>query len=307
VLSIDTLESQLDSLGEALTRSQSEFHEMKEFMDADIQAVRKELQEKDRQYQKEIEERDENLRALFKDQKYLKEENVKLSRKLKNEGNTRHRIEQHNKKLKDNMITTEEQMRSEMNELHSAMKMAISRIEKKKSSEIHNLTRLLEGEKGSDVQTEDCFEATIDKLEHNTVYTGNVEEDMKRRTNKTRQAQAETDGTTDHDQLYIAWQKEKTDRLKAEEFAAVMAARAKAGIEQKNEKIVDLKMKLNLATNAKRAEHVKLLSDGSDIPVYGPMHETLTSAKQHPDNALVEDRKYNSIVEEQSQQHFIEN
>eukprot|EP01083_Nonionella_stella_P107859 312917_1 len=47
----------------------------------------------------------------------------------------------------------------------------------------------------------------------------------------------------------ILWRTEKEQRIKAEEFAAAMAARAKAGFEERDERIINLRMKVsNLET-----------------------------------------------------------
>jgi len=75
-----------------------------------------------------------------------------------------------------------------------------------------------------------------------------------------------------------------------------MAARAKAGFEERNEKIINLKMKLNLVTNTKRNEYIGLLSDGSDIPAYGQLHDQLALVMRQRDDAIVKAKKYKGLL-----------
>ncbi len=106
------------------------------------------------------------------------------------------------------------------------------------------------------------------------------------------------DGSNYYSNIYKS---ERDRRLKAEEFAAAMAARAKAGFEKKNEEIVGLKMQINTLEaekeNVENQQQLRLRNGGSI-----GHSETLSLAIQERDEAIEEARKYRSIANKLNQQ-----
>lgn len=219
------------------------------------------------------------------------------------------------------MAKNEEYMRSEVSELKKAMDQRISRMEEKKALSEQKLQKALEEEKAAAAKKiADLQEALREQkdAESNREEDRDEEKDLlseiraenlklrekisKLEMLKPRSSPREVDGIHGEEEFYRLLEQERAHRIKAEEFAAAMAARAKAGFEERNEKIVKLKMKLNLATNAKRAEYIGLLSDGTDVPVYGELHDELAMVLRERDEARAEAKKYRTITTRMHQQ-----
>jgi chromosome segregation ATPase len=106
------------------------------------------------------------------------------------------------------------------------------------------------------------------------------------------------DGNKYYSNIYRS---ERDRRLKAEEFAAAMAARAKAGFEKKNEEIVGLQMHITTLEaekeNIQNHQQRLMLVDGGN-----GNSGTLALTMQERDEALEEARKYRSIAKKLNRQ-----
>ena len=177
------------------------------------------------------------------------------------------------------MKNSEEKMRAEMKEIHTAMEAAmanknkeLARERKTSSTSIKKLeSRILELELDSN---------DIDKSEVNNEniqlrrQIARLEEYYKRKIYETQQRNFDLDHddhleTAEGAKHYtILWRAEKDKRLKAEEFAAAMAARAKAGFEDRDEKILHLRMRIsNLETENKNVHRLPLSSSFLSVPI----------------------------------------
>ena len=106
------------------------------------------------------------------------------------------------------------------------------------------------------------------------------------------------DGPGNGNVYYIVeYRLERERRIKAEEFAAAMAARAKAGFEDRNEEIVGLRMKVSsLESEKENFDHQRQLTLTSSASLQNPTN--LLLALQERNEALEEAQTYKSIANE---------
>jgi len=289
------------------------------------------VQDADGKYD-ELESKISDLRLLNQS---LTEQNGALHKKLDATVIRKEQLEEKRKKLHDSMKGTEATMRSELNELKSAMESLMS--QKKEFAD----------DKNSAKATIIKLEATIEQLEceiaerENEREVGGIDEDLmtdlrdenkklKRRIIMLEERQHQrqprnnlnadmngptevhgdrVDGSTGGDTYVILWRTEKEQRLKAEEFAAAMAARAKAGFEDRDEKIIALRMKVsNLEAEKENIVRYKNASSSPSNAVVNPMltndggDEDLTLALRERDDARQEAKRFRSIARKLNRQ-----
>jgi len=266
----------------------------------------------------------------------LQSESAALREGILKEKNQKDRMYKKNKALKSTMRVNEEQMRTQMKELEATMKSTLTKIESKhsriveeeKSSSKLTVTNL-QSEIESYLLKISRLEAAVQELQHQASRAGNINSADRRRKAST-QEEVESirnensrlrkrlqsiedkqfslrwrstnigdgaDGVDGNQSHTVEWRIEKDRRIKAEEFAAAMAARAKAGFEEKNEEIVKLRLRVsnlelekeNISTNRNL-----LLTNES---LYRSDGDNITNlALQERDEAMEEARRYRSIA-----------
>jgi len=98
-----------------------------------------------------------------------------------------------------------------------------------------------------------------------------------------------------NDYYIVEYRLERERRIKAEEFAAAMAARAKAGFEDRNEEIVGLRMKMSsLESEKENFDHQRQLMLTGTASSQNPTD--LLLALQERNEALEEAQRYKSIA-----------
>jgi predicted nucleic acid-binding Zn-ribbon protein len=108
-------------------------------------------------------------------------------------------------------------------------------------------------------------------------------------------------GGSGSDYYIIEYRLEKERRIKAEEFAAAMAARAKAGFEERNEDIVGLRMKVSsLEADKENFDHQQQLMLPGSATLQNPTE--LVLAMQERDEAVDEANRYKSIANKLNEQ-----
>jgi chromosome segregation ATPase len=114
------------------------------------------------------------------------------------------------------------------------------------------------------------------------------------------QGRNHSDDTTHSHYYSMEYHLEKERRIKAEEFAAAMAARAKAGFEERNQEILALRVKVSTLESEKEIfrKQQTLLLEGDTLQNQTALSRpaALTLAIQQRDEALEEAKRYRSIA-----------
>jgi len=106
----------------------------------------------------------------------------------------------------------------------------------------------------------------------------------------------------DEPYYYSELQSERARRIKAEEFAAAMAARAKAGMEKRNEEIIGLRMQVSTLENTKENyDNQRQLLLGT-APSASRNNDQLRLLSEERDEAKQEANQYKAIAEKLNSQ-----
>mmetsp|Transcript_3099 Transcript_3099/g.5772 ORF Transcript_3099/g.5772 Transcript_3099/m.5772 type:complete len:2233 (+) Transcript_3099:3690-10388(+) len=303
---------------------------------------------------KKLQELSERISELSIMKEALKDENSFLKEKVLEEKASREQIDRKNKALKTALYENERQVREEMRELESTMKVTISKIESKRRKAVEEertrlssiLDRLESENDGYKIKIAQ-LESTIRHLESRipaghsptrkddttgkddgAVGDNSAFDDLKRENDELRsqllllqqqQQQQHSPHRKGHnmsgdDNLHshnhhfsMDYHLEKERRIKAEEFAAAMAARAKAGFEERNQEIIALKVKVSTLESEKEnfQKQQTLLLEGdiqqnNNSALSRPA--ALTLAIQQRDEALEEAKKYRSLAKKLNSQ-----
>ena len=269
----------------------------------------------------------------------LQNENAALVRRLEEEKESYEKLANKNKELRSAMSDNEKQLRDQMNELESTMHLTLSKVESKRKKTVLEERKNFKAAIEKVEDENDGYKIKIAKMEttirqlerqvHNTGNEGSAnpgynetattlreENDRLRRRIETleetshRYSSSRARDTPDRftasqednggDYYNSIYRSERDRRLKAEEFAAAMAARAKAGFEKKNEEIVGLKMQITAMEaekeNIQNQQHLMLSSGGRRDS------RNLALAVQERNEALEEAKKYRLLANKLNQQ-----
>jgi hypothetical protein len=220
------------------------------------------------------------------------------------------------------MQDNDEQLRNQIKDLEVMMNLHISKLETKRKKSVEEERSKLREEIGKIEEENEEYRMKVIKLE-STIrkLTQRIEdryelddrsiqgdyEDIKSENEKLRRRirileHSESKRSEPNDNLCILARRddeaninyynllkiEKDKRIKAEEFAAAMAARAKAGIEERNEEIVKLRLKISSLEFKKDDINVPMLTNGgmnsSDL-ILQERNDALKEAKRYKDIA----------------------
>ena len=200
-----------------------------------------------------IEDRDsecDGLRNKLSDLRMVNEslinQNNKMLKKLQTAANKLENADKKKNQLYDSLKESERKMRSEMREIQVAMESAISKKNKELVHEKAYSTTIIEE-----------LETKINELQHKVIHNQSFSDENNHLKRRIAHLEAYIDlGQYDTDSrvfdrsdtnghYVILWRSEKEQRIKAEEFAAAMAARAKAGFEDRDDTILQLRMKMS--------------------------------------------------------------
>ena len=258
----------------------------------------------------------------------LRNESATLQEKVAQEKVENAKLKQMNKVLKNSMQDNDEQLRNQIKELELMMNLHMSKLETRRKKSVEEERSKVRDEISKIEQENDEYKMKVIKLESTIrkltqrIHDGHELEvksipegydDIKAENERLRRRirilehseskRSQTNenygvlirsGDEDNINYNIAFQIEKDKRVKAEEFAAAMAARAKAGIEERNEEIMQLRMKISNLESRKDSIQLPMLTDGS-----ANSPELLL---QERNDALKEAKRYKDIARKLSRQ-----
>jgi chromosome segregation ATPase len=252
----------------------------------------------------------------------LQNEGATLREKVAHEKSENEKLKQMNRVLKNSMRDNDEQLRNQIKDLETMMNLHMSKLETKRKKLVEEERSKFKEEINRMEEENEQYrmkviklESTIRKLSQrvedgyridNRSMSGDYDdiktenEKLRRRIRILEHSESKRSQSNDHlgvlvradDEANVNYYSllkiEKEKRIKAEEFAAAMAARAKAGIEERNEEIMQLRMKVSSLESRNDSLNVPMLTDGSMNPsdiILQERNDALKEAKRYEDIA----------------------
>jgi myosin heavy subunit len=229
----------------------------------------------------------------------LQNEGATLREKVAHEKSENEKLKQMNRVLKNSMRDNDEletKRKKLVEEERSKFKEEINRMEEENEQYRMKMIKLESTVRKLSQRVEDRYEIDNRSIsgDYDDIKTEN--EKLRRRIRILEHSESKRSQANDHlgvlvrtdDEANVNYYSllkiEKEKRIKAEEFAAAMAARAKAGIEERNEEIMQLRMKVSSLEFRNDSIHVPLLTDGSMNPsdiILQERNDALKEAKRY--------------------------
>jgi len=273
-------------------------------VEADLYSQISELKKEKEEAVEKLKRAHDDVLSKLSDARYVKEtlaeQNDNLCERLDEMTKQKEKAEEKKNKIYKSLKESEDMMRTEMKEIRSAMELAMSKKNKD-----------LDRERQLSLATTKKYEAKIEELEtelkERNSYNSRsenmklrkqinaLEEKIRNNLEKTNERNFDSYEDDDSNKSYIVlWRSEREQRIKAEEFAAAMAARAKSGFEERDERIVNLRMKVSRLESEKDYKSKHLTHDTNPLLTNGD-HELMLALRER-DAAIDEAKRFRAIA-----------